>query len=567
MVKRKVFVVGLDGGSFDLLGPWINQGLLPNLKALAENGISGELESTIPPMTAPAWASFMTGKNPAKNAIYDFGTQEKEGYRYRPVNSQFRRGAALWDIIGQAGGRVGVLHVPTTYPPQPVNGVLVSDFLTPTGKRDFVYPPDMLAEIEARFGKYRLYPVPPYFVATHADADIIRFLEEYTETMVYQFQVARYLIEKLDPHFLMLHIYGCDQICHWLWHLLDVTHPQYQKKASEKHLSKIVEYFREFDAQIGKLAAMRDEDTPLFIISDHGFGGLHKVINLNVWLMQEGYLVLKPRPGTTLKKTLWKLGFTPENLAQQQWVRLTLGKLVMKMLSQPDVDKMMRLHSRSELLLSLNDVDWSRTRAFCLFGWGQIKINLRGKYAQGCVSPGAEYQNVRNEIVQKLKELRDPETGEKVGGEVYTRDEVYSGPFFDDAPDITFLPMKKRYWANSRGTGFPSNKAFSNYLWGMTGMHTMQGMLIAEGQHLRKGMWTEGAHLMDLFPSILYFMGMKIPQDTDGKVLQQIFLDEFLRENPVELTGEAEYRRSEDIAVSEEQEEEIIQRLQDLGYL
>ncbi len=566
-VPRKVFVVGLDGGTFDLLDRWMDQGALPNLRAMVETGVSGELESTIPPMTAAAWTSFMTGKNPGRHAIYDFGTQDKTSYRYRPINARFRRGACVWDLIGAEGARVVVLNVPTTYPPHPVNGALIGDFLTPTGARDFVYPPGLLEELEGRFGKYPLHPFPPYFVATNADSDFSLFLTQYKQAMVQQFRVAHYLIDKLGPHFLMLHIYGNDQICHWLWHLLDESHPQYQKGLSERHLPAILDYYREFDAQVGRLAAAGDDDTTLLVLSDHGFGPLHKVINLNTWLMQEGYLVLRKRPVTRLRRLLWKAGFTPEGLAKRQWIRSTVGRLIMRTLKEPNLEKLMALHSRGELLLSLGDVDWAKTRAFCLFGWGQVKINVRGRYPQGCVAPGEEYERLRSELVHKLRTLKDPQTGEPVDGEVFTRDDVYNGPFLEEAPDITFLPMKKHYWANSRGTGFSSNAVFSTYLWGMTGMHTMNGILVAQGKHFRRGVRLKGARIVDLFPSMLYLMGIQIPGDLDGRPLQDLFTPDFLEQNPLAVSHGTDLPTFDSAQLSPEQEQDVLQRLKDLGYL
>lgn len=567
MIRRRVYVVALDGGTWSLLGPWMDQGLLPNLKALVEGGASGDLESTVPPMTAPAWTSFMTGLNPGKHAIYDFLAEADGGYRVRPVNARARRGTCLWEVISQEGGRVAVLNVPTTYPPDPVRGAMVADFLTPSGKRDFAHPPGLLEEIEGKFGRYRLYPVRPVFVASEADSDIERFVNEYVETTRYRFRVGRYLIDKLDPHFFMLHLYGNDQISHWLWHLLDPTHPQHDPGLSERHLAKILEYYRVFDAELGALAARRKPDTALVVMSDHGFGPLHQVINLNAWLMQEGYLVLKGGPATRLRHLLWRLGLTPETLARRRWVRRTLGRLLLRALNDPNVEKMARLHSRTEWLLSLNDADWSRTRAFCHFGWGQIKINTRGRYPQGCVAPGAEYLSLRAEIVDKLRALRDPRTGERIDGEVFTRDDVYWGPSVEAMPDITFLPMAKHYWANSRGTGFVSNQVFSPYLWGMTGMHTSQGILVAQGPPLRQGVRVEGAQIVDLFPTILYLMGLGIPEGLDGKILLDIFRDEFLAEHPVEGMTPADQAAAAPLAITQDEEEDVIQRLRGLGYL
>src|SRR5437867_3447873 len=211
-LKNRVVVIGIDGGTFDLLGPWIKEKDLPNLRALLEKGASGELESTVPPDTAPAWSSFMTGKNPGKHGVFDFVTQEKLGYGIRVIDARFRRGKAIWDIISEAGGRVVVLNVPTTYPPHPVQGVLGGDFLTPGGGKDLFYPPGILEEIESRFGKYPLYVVPPYFAITQKDSDVEKFISNWRAALEYSFKVVHYLIEKIDPRFLMVHVYGNDQL-------------------------------------------------------------------------------------------------------------------------------------------------------------------------------------------------------------------------------------------------------------------------------------------------------------------------------------------------------------------
>lgn len=568
-MASKVFVIGLDGGSFTLLGPWMQQGRLPHLQQLTEAGVSGDLESTIPPMTAPAWATFMTGKNPGKHGIFDFGTQERGGYGYQVIDSRFRRGRALWEIISENGGRVVVLNVPTTYPPNPVNGVLGGDFLTPSGRRDFIYPAALLEEIEPRFGRYPLYAVPPYFAISQADADIERFISEYHAALQYTFDLAHYLIDKINPQFLMVHVFGNDQICHWLWHILDATHPQHQPEALRKHSEKILAYYQGLDTELGRLMHRGDQDTTIIVMSDHGFGPLYKVINLNTWLIREGYLVLKKGPKTRLKRFLWELGLTPETLATNRLAGFVLRRVFASII-RPDkgtVDQVRRLNAWQRLFLSLDDVDWRRTKAFCLFGWGQIKINVKGKYAWGCVPPGNEYVELREEIVEKLRNLRDPETGEKVEGQVFTRDEVYTGERTDEAPDITFLPLAKHYWGNSRGTGFSSNKVFSRYLWGMTGMHRMQGIFLARGRHLRQGVRVEGAHLMDLFPSILYLMGYKIPSDIDGKVVETIIQEEFLRVHPIEFAERVAGGALGSPTLSDDDQEEVIARLRGLGYL
>ena len=189
-MRNKVFVVGLDGGSFNLLQPWIEEGELPNIKDLMENGVCGEMKSTMPPMTAPAWNSIITGMNPGKHGVFDFMIRDRKTNRYLPVSSCIRQCNTIWDYVGRNRGKVVVLNIPTTYPPDPVQGVLISGWLTPAGRKDFIYPPEILPEIEDKFGEYLFYP---------RTLNVDDFLTECMEVLDYKFRVARYLVEQIDP--------------------------------------------------------------------------------------------------------------------------------------------------------------------------------------------------------------------------------------------------------------------------------------------------------------------------------------------------------------------------------
>jgi len=564
----KVVIVGLDGATFDLLGPWIEEGRLPSLKAMVAGGISGELESCVPPVTAPAWTSFMTGKNPGKHGIFDFVTQDKN-YQFHPVNSRLRHGKTLWEVIGDQGGRVVVLNVPMTHPPDKVNGALISDFLLATGRGGISFPPELLGEIEGRFGPYCSDIVMPYFMMSQAEEDINRFILEYKQALEYKFQVTHYLLDRFDPDFLMLHLYGNDQITHWLWHIFDSAHPRYRKEESERHFEGIFEYYRAFDDEVGKLLERIGEDGSLFIVSDHGMGPVYKALDFNTWLYDEGYLVLKDRLVTKLRRLGWKAGLAPNSIAVQNWFTKGLVKLASRVLKDQScgaVDRLKWVHSLGHLLLSFNDVDWSQTKAFSPFGFGQIRINVSGQWAHGCVSPGTQYHQVRQEIVKKLRALRDPETGEAVDGSILTKEEVYHGEYFDHAPDILFVPTNGKYRPN-QSSGFTSNKVISDF-WGMTGIHKMNGLLIAIGRRLNQGRWIEGAQLIDIFPSVLYLMGMAIPNDVDGRILHQIFADEFLHRHSTRFIDESE--RSDQRSAEprkQEEDQEVINRLRGLGYL
>ena len=155
--KRKVAVFGLDGITFDLLRPWLDEGRLPNLASVLERGTSGPLRSTIPPVSASAWASFFTGTNPGKHGMVDFTYPATNGYEIKVSNSRTRSAPALWEIVGNAGGKVGVVSMPMTYPPQPVNGFMLCSFLTPSADSKYSYPSSLMAEIEAGGGSFPLH--------------------------------------------------------------------------------------------------------------------------------------------------------------------------------------------------------------------------------------------------------------------------------------------------------------------------------------------------------------------------------------------------------------------------
>jgi predicted AlkP superfamily phosphohydrolase/phosphomutase len=555
---RKLLVIGIDGGSFTVLSPLMKQGLMPNLAQMMEEGVSGELESIYPPVTAPAWSSFITGKNPGKHGVYDFMVKRKDGNGEIPINSTLREGKAFWDILNEDDRRVLILNVPTTYPPQKINGVMISDFLTPSGKKDFVYPGHLLNEIESRFGLYPLYFKTPIIVTT--PQNIEKFLEECRHALRYKFEVARYLQKKENAPFLLLHIWESDQICHWLWHIFDPKHPEHREDEAKKFLPQIHAYFKELDEEIGRTIRELGEELNTFIISDHGFGPIQKMIFLNVWLMNEGYLRLKQDPLHKSKYWLWNKGLTPEFFLKFYEGIVKRG---INLKSISPVELITMLNSGKGRLMSLDNVDWSKTKAYAKMGYGQIFLNLKGREPGGIVE-SSEAAQLRIEIGEKLKHLRDHDTGEFIGDGVFLKDELYQGTHAEDAPDITFLPLEKGYLASG---GFASNKVITKNLL-LKGVHRMKGILMAQGQEICQGEKIMNARIIDLAPTILYLMGSKIPEDMDGKVLQEALTENFLKEHPIQFSkvasGEEKAGKKEG---SEEESAELIERLKGLGYL
>ena len=562
-MANSVVVIGLDGGSFRTLEPWIRDGSLPNLSELIEDGASGPLTTVVPPETATAWSSFMTGKNPGKHGIFGFTAKERETGRIVPVSAASRTGRAFWDQLSDAGKKALVLNVPTTYPPHPLNGVLISGFLTPKGKRDFVYPPSLLEEIEQRFGPYPLY-MRTYFSANLSDSNAERFLHELHEESRIKFEVMRCLMDRISPDFVMFHLWGTDRIQHDLWNVIDEEHPAYEEAFARRYRHRIVEYFAAVDAEIGKVRDRLEDDTTLFIMSDHGFGPIHKTIDLNVWLLEQGYIHIKKSVLSRLRFWAWKKGFTYEVLFRFVLKLLRFG-FRLPDISPADTVNMVRDNSLNPLL-SLNDVDWSRTKAYSKMGMGQIVINVEGREERGWVREGEEYHRIRDEIICSLRDMRDPATGRPVGGEVYTREEIYHGPHLEEAPDITFLPLEGNTMASAL-MGFTTRQWIVDNVF-LFGNHRMDGILIAHGKDIRRGVSVTDAHLIDLAPTALHLMGEKIPRDMDGKVLTRIFTDAFNRQKKIEWTDPDEESGDADSStMSPEDEATIMERLKQLGYI
>ncbi len=562
-MSNRVVVIGLDGGSFRTLRPWLEDGSLPNLKELIAEGTSGPLTSVVPPETATAWSSFMTGKNPGKHGVFGFTAKERATGRIVPVSAASRTGRTLWDLLSDAGKTSLVLNVPTTYPPRPIKGVLISGFLTPKGKRDFVYPPSLLQEIEERFGPYPLY-MRTYFSADLSDANAERFLEELHEELRIKFEVLHDLMDRNSPDFTMFHLWGTDRVQHDLWSVIDDAHPTYDAAFAAKYQPRVAGYFAAVDAEIGRLRARLDRDSTLFIMSDHGFGPIHKTIDLNVWLLEQGYIHIKKSLLSRIRFRLWKMGFTYEVLIRFLLKLMRFG-LRLPDLSPADTVNMVRENSLNPLL-SLNDVDWSRTRAYSRMGMGQIVLNVEGREEHGWIKGGEAYRRIRDEIVSSLRDMRDPETGRPIKGEIYTREDIYHGPHLEEAPDITFLPLEDDTMASAL-MGFTTRRWIVDNAF-LFGNHRMDGILIAHGKHVRSGVTMEDARLIDLAPTVLHLLGEKIPRDMDGQVLAEMLTEPLARPESIRWTDTDEASGGgTSSGMTPEEEATILERLKQLGYI
>ena len=541
----RVLVIGIDGATFDLLRPWAEAGDLPTLARLMAEGTHGLLESTTPPVTSPAWPTFATGKNPGKHGVFDFISPS--GGQFELVNATSIRAPTLWQILSEAGRTVGVMNVPVTYPPTPVNGFIIAGLLTPVGST-FAYPADLLDRYAGRLAPYRLVPHVQYQEGNEAEfaADLFDLVEQRGE-------YALQLMADYPQDFLMFHFQVTDIMQHAFWKFVDPTHPRYDPQAAARFGPALKQLYQCIDDIIGRMLDRLTDDTAVIVMSDHGFGSLHYVVNLNLFLLEQGLLQLKRGAWTRLKTGLFRAGLTPasiwhliERAGLQNYVwqvgKSTRNKVVGK-------------------FLSFDDVDWSRTLAYSIGHVGQIHVNLKGRAPAGIVEPGAEYEAVRQRVIEALHDLRHPTTGQPLVERVIPSEQVAHGPYTRRGPDLHIV------MDGYRTIAFPlfatDSRIVTRQIRGDSGCHRLHGAFVAWGAGVQPGLTVEGARILDLAPTILHLMGLPVPDDMDGRVLTEALSVS----RPVEYQSGSPASQEADSILSPEETAEVEARLRALGYL
>ena len=295
-MNEKVLVIGLDGGTPNLLFPFAKKGLLKNLQKIITSGSSGILTSTIPPVTCPAWVSSVTGVNPGKHGIHDFFLSvniEKRKIEY--ANSKKRRVKAIWNILSDAGKKVVIVNVPVTYPPEKVNGVIVSGMLTPSINSDFVYPKkakDDLLNLNYKIdiGETMLEQI------TSFKKSQIGMLSKLKELLNLRLKTALFLMEQYDWDLFMIVFVVIYRLQHLYWKNIDPEHISYNSQESKTIFPHITSIYKELDNAIGKLTEQAGKNTNIIIYSDHGFRSLNTYYFLNNVLQKESFLKIKDKP-------------------------------------------------------------------------------------------------------------------------------------------------------------------------------------------------------------------------------------------------------------------------------
>jgi predicted AlkP superfamily phosphohydrolase/phosphomutase len=546
--QLKLVVIGLDGATLDIIRPLVETGSLPNLKHLMRAGTWGPLRSTLPPVTAAAWSTFMTGLNPAKHGIFQWRTYDPTKYTNldeRVVTADRLAGRTFWDLLGGAGYRVGVITVPVTYPTWPVNGYMVSGYPCPDTRRNYTYPPEWG---ETLTQSYNL-SVDHYLNAS--DEQILR---DGLDMLRRRTDLALDLASKGKIDVCVIVLGAIDRAQHDFFKYTDLRFPAYHT-APPEFREAINRHYEVADEQVGLLLETLAPDGVALIISDHG-GGPHppRYFHTNAWLRAHGWLATR-KGGAVSTTNLFRHGIQ----AVRQW--LPFEEKLRRMLPAAIVNQ-----ARS-YTLNIANVDWSRTRAyrFPMYHPAEgIEINLKGRQPQGCVEPGIEYEQLVGDVMRALRDAHDPETGGAIVQEAYFKEEIYGGPHLDIAPDIVFVCHPSHCTGVELGSDF-TDPVDLNSLQKYNGVHTMDGILFAYGKGIAHGKEIIGAHLADIAPTVLHLAGLPVPKDMDGRVLTEI-LTEDRAAIPIEYV-EAEGGRAMQVELTPEEEADMLEKLRGLGYV
>jgi predicted AlkP superfamily phosphohydrolase/phosphomutase len=534
----KVIVIGLDGATFRLIDPLVAAGRLPTFAALMRRGVRGTLHSTLPPNSAAGWTAFMTGKNPGKTGIFGFFSLVQGDYQVALNNGGSIRAHTLWELASEAGKRVAIINVPYTYPPRPVNGVLVSGMDAPN--LDYgTFPLEFGGELLTACPGYQI-EMPP--VRRHRDVKkqwFAEYLARYIET---RWQAVRYTQQKVAPDLMVSVFTAPDRVHHWVLDDVTPNHPLRDETSAQRFGHILGDMYTQLDDILRAQLQAMDEHTMLFIVSDHGSNGFYRRFLVNHWLWQQGWLALVR--GAKLSPIQQAVRYVRRQSRLYGLARRI--KSALPFVSTGEVSR-----KSTGLSWRLKIIDWPQTQAFYLNGLG-IRLNVRGREPAGIVKP-SEYETMREQIMRKLEAVRD---------------DVYHGPYTHQAADIILeestLNTDPRLNFSTSGAIHPHRLNELYAVKRLPGDHDSKGMLLAAGPGLRRGTWLTGARLMDMAPTIMYAMGLPIPQDMDGQVLTEMFDEAFVKQYPIihgKPAGEPDM-----IVAAHDGDELVEQRLRELGY-
>ncbi|HUW60357.1 MAG TPA: alkaline phosphatase family protein [Candidatus Bathyarchaeia archaeon] len=466
---QRVLVIGLDcAAPRFVFGP--DPFRLPNIRRLAERGCWGRLRSCDPPITAPAWACMMSGKDPGTLGCYGFRNRTDYSYAGMAIaNAAAIREKRVWDIVSRVGKKVVVLGVPQTYPVAPVNGWLVADFLAPDTHAEFTYPRGLRDELQKAVGEYILD------VEDFRTDDKPALLERIYALMHNRFDAALYLMKSKPWDFFMMVEMGVDRLHHGFWKYCDPEHPKFEP--NNPFVDAFRGYYEALDVRIGELLELAGDETAVLVVSDHGAKAMQGGLCLNQWLINEGFLTLKERGNCG-----------------------NCGAGVSDAHLPPALDA--------------SQVDWSKTKAWGAGGYyGRVFINVAGREPEGIVRL-AEYESFREELAGRIRAIPGP-MGYPLGNVVLKPQDVYRE--VRGIPPDLMVYFGDLDWRAVGSIGHRSIFTYENDTGPDDANHDYDGIFIMDDGTGRRGRQLHKLRIVDVAPTLLALMGIEPPSDMQGR--------------------------------------------------
>jgi predicted AlkP superfamily phosphohydrolase/phosphomutase len=558
----RVLIIGLDGATLDLIIPWAGEGKLPAFQRMIEEGAIGELRSTIQPLTAPAWVSFMTGMNPGNHGIYDFIRRKPNSYDVELVYAGNLQRNTLWTLLSEKGKHVGAINMPMTYPPNPVNGFLISGIDTPGPGSPLTYPRELYDELKSSVGEY--------IIAVSGNSQE-EWAAGFRSMVTNRTEVFDYLRKNKPWDCLMVVYSATDMSQHVFWRNMEGLSSSAPSPEDKKYGGLILEIYQSIDSMLGALLDEVEEETTILIMSDHGAGPIKRAVYMNRWLEEQGWLV---RRDSTQEAAVvsWGLNLSRGILRRA----LFAGKKYLPHRARGWLKRSLpgvRDSIEGFMLSSL--LDWSRTKAFSVGSYGNIYLNLKGREPQGTVDPGSEAEELCGRIVEGLEDLRDPVTADRVVEAVHRKHELYWGQYVERAPDLIVqwknyeYDCRQRFGAEERAV-FGEALTFNDLqdAQTMSAVHRLHGTLMLWGNPVRRARRIEGAQIIDLAPTILYLLGQPVPKSMDGRVLTEALDEQYVSSHPIAYVDDLPCDGSPPFeGYTDEESKAVSDRLRGLGYL
>ena len=526
-MKPNVVVVGLDGATWDVLLPMMDR--LPSLAGLLRRGAYGRLQSSIPPVTAPAWKCYSTGKNPGKLGVYYQVALDFASRRQELVDSRSFHSLDMWDYMGSAGQRVAIINMPTTFPPRPVNGIMVTGpYSDNTG---YTYPPGFEQTLRDR--GWRIFADELLMSDRKEDA-----VDEVIEIIKSRFDLAREVVLEHDVDFLHLTVFHIDTIQHFLW----------QTPAMERVWTAI-------DRFLGQLLEVVPRESHVVIMSDHGFEETRETFYLSTWLRNEGYLTLR----STIRLVNWmsRLGLTRHSI---YWILRRTG--LMRVVRR--LPKALLRHVGKSLPMKEGTVTSESLQHMVDFERSKVISIINNLYLNPLLGRREE---VIQQLTQQLKRLRLPGEDEPFVLDILRREDIYTGPYVDQAPDL-YVEVRSGVFVSNRLKQDPDPFSPKESTW--KAHHASEGIFLVAGPSASGGHQLDSISIVDLAPTIMHLMGLEIPGDLDGRVILEAFestSEVATRKPQYGLADGCLSNGAEQPGSDEHDDLVIVERLRGMGYL